>query len=71
MEVIELSIKQDYVEWGLNEGVREIFQNSIDADAKGNRMAVDYDANSRTLSWLLMLLFVRLLKLRRTVNQRL
>lgn len=43
MRTVELSIDSSYLDWGLKEGIRELVQNSIDADAKGHKMNLDYD----------------------------
>lgn len=43
MKTVELSIDSSYLDWGFKEGIRELVQNSIDADAKGHVMSLDYD----------------------------
>jgi hypothetical protein len=49
----ELSIAEDYVQdWGIEESVREFFQNAIDQEAVDttNKMYFNYDKESETLS---------------------
>jgi hypothetical protein len=44
------TISKNYVsDWGVQEGVREIMQNAMDSDQKGNRMGVSYNREARQL----------------------
>ena len=49
MATIELSITPDYVNWGVWESVREIFQNAVDAHDIGNPMSYKYYPNQQML----------------------
>jgi len=46
----ELPISPNYVcNWGVNEAIREILQNAIDADSSGFRKEITYDSNTGVL----------------------
>lgn len=47
---IVLTVDSQYVDWGIDQGIREIMQNGIDADAKGHPMTATYDAKAQTLT---------------------
>lgn len=50
MATYELTISPDYVPtWGIQEGVREILQNAIDADTAGYPMSYTYDETRNVL----------------------
>lgn len=42
MATLELTITPDYVQWGVWESVREIMQNAVDENDKGNTMSIKY-----------------------------
>jgi len=50
MNVIETTISKDYVsDWGLNEGIREIMQNALDANDKGFTGRLHYIKDKKKL----------------------
>ncbi len=50
MKTIKTSIAKTYVSnWGINEGIREILQNAIDANVRGSEMIMNYDSDHQAL----------------------
>lgn len=49
MAKIELTIEENYVDWGLAEAVREFVQNGLDAETDGHPFTVTYDDRKETL----------------------
>lgn len=50
MAKIEVTIHAGYVpDWGLDEGVREIMQNALDEDDKGNKVYIDHKGDKLTV----------------------
>jgi hypothetical protein len=49
MEKIILTVDSQYVDWGISQGVRELMQNGIDAQAKGHGLTVSYSPEKQRL----------------------
>ena len=46
---LEIPVAPDYVSWGIWECVRELIQNTVDADSRGYQMEIKYDASTSVL----------------------
>jgi hypothetical protein len=49
MARIELTIAQNYVNWGLWEGLRELVQNGLDAQTDGHKFSITYSKENRNI----------------------